>query len=77
MYVSEQANLACVSSVVHVEEGIAQVLVVHSEVFVQTGTGPEEMVFFSGLPADTQSLLTMLTRNRLLCIVLILIPGFD
>ena len=61
----------------HVEEGIAQVLIAHSETFVQAGTGPEEIVFFSGMPADTQSPLAMLTGNHLLCIVLILSPGFD
>lgn len=53
--------------VLHVEEGIAQVLIFLGETLVQIGTGPDKMVFFSGLPADIKSLLNPCLQGTIFC----------
>lgn len=50
---------------------MSQVFIVHSEPLVQTGIRLKEIIFFSGLSADVQSLLAMITRKNFLYTVLI------
>lgn len=50
---------------------MSQIFIVHSEPLVQTGIRLKEIIFFSGLSADVQSLLAMITRKNFLYTVLI------